>query len=320
LSSAKKEALLLAVLALAGIVAPQWLYPVFLMKVMCFAIFTCAYNLLFGYGGLLAFGHAAFFGAAAYATAQAIKVWGFSAGPGILLGVVVAAFLGVVIGWVAIRRQGLYFAMITLALAQIVYFYVARAPWAHGEDGLQNVPRGELLGLYLDDPQTLYGFVMIVFLAAFALVMRAIHSPFGQALKAVRENEPRAISLGYKVEHLKLMAFVLSAALSGLAGSMKTLVFQLASLHDVSFYTSGDVLLAVLMGGIGTLLGPVAGALALVTMQDYLALLGPWVLIVQGALFVLFTLLLRKGLVGTGAAWLRRARALWRSKAQPKAA
>ncbi|MFC3231441.1 branched-chain amino acid ABC transporter permease [Marinibaculum pumilum] len=275
------------------------LYPVFLMKALCFALFACAFNLMLGFGGLLSFGHAAFFGGAAYITAHVAKVWGLEPLLSILLGTGAAAVLGLVIGWLAIRRQGIYFAMITLALAQMVYFFALQSPFTGGEDGIQAVPRGHLLGLIdLNQPLNMYYFVLAVFLAGFALIFRVVHSPFGQALRAVRDNEPRAVSLGYRAERLKLIAFVLSAALAGMAGGTKSLVFQLASLTDVNWHMSGEVVLMTLIGGVGTLLGPVVGAFAMVMLQNYLAEFGSWVTIVQGIIFVACVLLFRRGIVG----------------------
>jgi branched-chain amino acid transport system permease protein len=289
----------LVALGLIGLVAPFFVYPLFLMKLLCFALFAAAYNLLFGYVGLLAFGHAAFFGAAAYVTGHAAKVWGLTPELAILSGVAVAAALGTVVGALAIRRQGLYFAMITLALAQIVYFYAVQAPWTHGEDGIQALPRGVLFGVFsLSDPWTLYLFVLAIFLIGFAVIYRTVNSPFGEILKAIRENEQRVISLGYDTSRIKLIAFIISAAVSGLAGGTKTLIFQLVTLSDVSWTTSGDVLLMLLIGGIGTVLGPLYGALVLVAAQDYLASFGSWVLVIQGAIFVLCVLFLRGGIAG----------------------
>jgi branched-chain amino acid transport system permease protein len=286
-------------LGLLGLAAPFFIYPLFLMKLLCFALFAAAYNLLFGYLGLLAFGHAAFFGAAAYVTGHAAKVWGLTPELAILAGTVVAAALGAVVGALAIRRQGLYFAMITLALAQIVYFYAVQAPWTHGEDGIQAIPRGNLFGLFsLDNPWTLYLFVLAVFLVGFAILYRTVNSPFGEILKAIRENEQRVISLGYNTSRIKLIAFVISAAISGLAGGTKTLIFQLVTLSDVSWTTSGDVLLMLLIGGIGTVFGPIYGAIVLVAAQDYLASFGSWVLVIQGAIFVFCVLFLRGGIAG----------------------
>src|SRR5437899_11649096 len=262
-----------AVLIGLALVAPFILYPVFLMEALCFALFACAFNLLIGYVGLLSFGHAAFFGSAGYVTAHAVKVGGLPPELGILAGVAVAAILGTVFGWLAIRRQGIYFAMITLALAQLVYFVALQVPFTHGEDGIQAVPRGRIFGVIdLDDTLTMYYFVLAVFLLGFALIVRTIHSPFGQVIKAIRENEPRAVSLGYDADRYKLLAFILSAGLSGLAGSVKSLVFQLASLTDVQWTMSGEVVPMTLVGGLGTVLGPVVGAFFLVGMQHYLAL------------------------------------------------
>lgn len=290
----------LAVFAIAGSVLPFAIYPMLGMKILMLALFALAYNLIFGYVGLLAFGHAAFYGASAYVTAHAAATWGLAPEASLLMGVAAATALGALFGWLAIRRQGLYFAMITLALAQIVYFYVVQAPWTHGEDGIQSVPRGTLFGLIdLSDTLSLYYVTLAVFLAGFALVYRIIHSPFGQTLKSIRENEARAISLGYSTDRFKLIAFTLSAMLSGVAGGMKAIIFQLASLADVFFTTSADGLLMTLIGGVGTLLGPVVGAAVVVTLQRELATLGAWVVVVQGVIFVLCVLFLRKGLIGT---------------------
>ena len=298
----------IAVLMVALVVgAPFVLYPVFVMKLLCFALFACAYNLLFGYVGLLAFGHAAFFGTSCYVTAYAAKYWGLTPELALLCGTAVATLLGVGFGWLAIRRQGLYFAMITLALAQIVYFVALQSPWTGREDGLQAVPRGMLFGLFdLRNTAALYTFVAGVFFIGFGIIYRTIHSPFGHVLKAIRENEQRVVSLGYDTDTFKLLAFTLSAALSGLAGGTKTIVFQLASLTDVLFSTSGDVVLMVLIGGIGTILGPVVGAAVLISMQVYLASFGPWVMIIQGSIFIACILGFRRGLVGTLEHWLRR--------------
>jgi branched-chain amino acid transport system permease protein len=299
----------LALLALA-LAAPFLLYPVFVMNGLCFALFACAFNLLVGYAGLLSFGHAAFFGGAAYVAAHAAKVWGLPPEAAILLGTAAAAVLGTVFGWLAIRRQGIYFAMVTLALAQMLYFYALQAPFTHGEDGIQAVPRGHLFGIVnLGAPSGLpmYYFVLAMFLIGFAIIYRAIHSPFGQVLKAIRENEPRAVSLGYKVEQYKLLAFILSATLAGLAGAVKALVFQLASLTDVDWTMSGEVILMTLVGGLGTIWGPVVGAFVVVTMENYLAELGSWVTIIQGVVFVLCVLAFRRGIVGE-IAWLLRRR------------
>ncbi len=296
----RPELAYLAALAVVGVLAPLVFYPIFLIKVLCFALFACAYNLIFGYVGLIAFGHAAFYGAAVYAAAASATFWGFPPEFAILFGVIVSALLGLVIGWLAIRRQGLYFAMITLALAQLVYFYAVQAPWTNGEDGLQGVPRGTLFGLFdLTDTDTLYAFVLVMFLIGFAAVHRVIRSPFGQVLRSIRDNEPRATSLGYDTDRFKLAAFVISAAVSGLAGGLMALTFQIAILTDVSFYISAEVLLMVLIGGVGTVLGPVVGAVVLVTMQNYMSQLGSWVLIAQGTVFVLCVMTLRKGVVGS---------------------
>ena len=287
------------VLLAAALGAPFLFYPVFVMKALCFALFASAFNLLIGYVGLASFGHAAFFGWAAYVTAYAVKSWGLDPVSGILLGTALAAAMGLVFGWLAIRRQGIYFAMITLALAQMMYFVANEVAFTGGEDGIQAVPRGTLFGLVnLDDPYAMYYFVLANFLIGFAIIWRTVNSPFGEVLKAIRENEGRAISLGYRTEHYKLLAFTLSAALSGLAGATKALVFQLASLTDVFFSTSGDVLLMTLLGGIGTLFGPAAGAVIMVSMENYLAQFGSWVTVIEGAIFVVCVLTFRRGIVG----------------------
>ncbi|MGE0310121.1 MAG: branched-chain amino acid ABC transporter permease [Lautropia sp.] len=287
---------MVAVFALAPAVG---VYPVFMMKVMCFALFACAFNLLLGFGGLLSFGHAMFFGFAGYVSAHAAKVWGVTPELAILLAVASAAVLGWVVGHLAIRRQGIYFAMITLALAQMVYFFSLQAPFTGGEDGIQAVPRGQLLGFVdLSQPLAMYVFVLVVFLAGFLLVYRIIHSPFGQVLKSIRENEPRAVSLGYDAARFKHRAFVLSAGLAGLAGGTKALVFQLASLTDVHWSMSGEVVLMTLVGGMGTIFGPVVGAAVIVTMQNYLAQLGEWVSVIQGVIFVACVLVFRRGIIG----------------------
>ncbi|MCZ2088437.1 MAG: branched-chain amino acid ABC transporter permease [Burkholderiales bacterium] len=274
-------------------------YPVFMMKVMCFALFACAFNLLLGYGGLLSFGHAMFLGSAGYVSAHAAKVWGLTPELAIALGASCAGALGWVAGRLAIRRQGIYFAMITLALAQLVFFFSLQAPFTGGEDGIRAVPRGKLLGLIdLANPAAMYPFVLAIFLGGFLLIYRIVHSPFGQVLKAIRENEARAISLGYDADRFKHRAFVLSATLAGLAGATKAIVFQLASLTDVHWSMSGEVVLMTLVGGMGTLFGPVVGAAVIVSMQNYLAQLGAWVTVVQGAIFVLCVLLFRRGIIG----------------------
>src|SRR5207249_2201051 len=280
------------------VLAPFFVYPIFLMEALCFALFACAFNLLIGYVGLLSFGHAAFFGSAAYITAHTVKVWGLPPELGILVGVAVAAILGTVFGWLAIRRQGIYFAMITLALAQMVYFVALQARFTGGEDGIQAVPRGTLFGVVdLSDTLSMYYFVVAVFLIGFAVVVRTVHSPFGQVIKAIRENEPRAVSLGYDAERYKLLAFVLSATLAGLAGATKAIVFQLASLTDVHWTMSGEVVLMTLLGGMGTVFGPVVGALVIVGLQNYLAPLGQWVTVITGLIFVVCVLAFRRGIV-----------------------
>ena len=289
-----------AVIMLAVLlIAPHLLYPVFLMKVLCFALFACAFNLLLGYVGLLSFGHAAFFGSAGYVTAHAVKAFNFDPILGILLGVAVSSLLGLVIGWLAIRRSGIYFAMITLGFAQVVYFLSLQMEFTGGEDGIQGVPRGTLFGLVdLKDTMSMYYFVLVIFLFGFWMVYRTINSPFGQVLKAIRENEPRARSLGYDTDRFKLMVFVISAALSGMAGGTKSLVFQLASLTDVNWHMSGEVVLMTLLGGMGTVLGPAVGALLVVTLNNYLASFGSWVTIIIGAIFVSCVLAFRRGIVG----------------------
>jgi branched-chain amino acid transport system permease protein len=287
-------------------VGPFVVYPVFLMKALCFALFACAFNLLIGYGGLASFGHALFFGWASYVTAYTAKAWGWPPELALVAGTATAALLGVVAGGLAIRRQGIYFAMITLALSQMMYFFALEAKFTGGEDGIQGVPRGRLFGLFdLSHEMTMYVFVLVVFLAGFLLIYRIINSPFGEVLKAIRENEPRTISLGYKTERYKLVAFVLSATLSGLAGGLNSLVFQLASLTDVHWTMSGDVLLMTLLGGLGTVFGPVVGAFIVIAMQNYLAPFGQWVLVIQGAIFVACVLLFRRGIVGEIAQLLR---------------
>jgi branched-chain amino acid transport system permease protein len=289
-----------ALVVLAALLAvPFVLYPVFLMKVLCFALFACAFNLLIGFGGLLSFGHAAFFGSAAYVTAHAVKEWGWSPELGILLGTLAAVVLGLVFGLIAIRRQGIYFAMITLALSQMVFFLALQLPFTHGEDGIQGVPRGLLFGLFdLSQPLTMYYAVLAIFVAGFALIWRTVHSPFGQVLKAIRENEPRAVSLGYRTDRYKLVAFVLSASLAGLAGGTKALVFQLASLTDVTWQMSGEVVLMTLLGGMGMLFGPVVGAGLVVTLESYLASTSLPVPVVIGCIFVVCVLLFRRGIIG----------------------
>ena len=288
-------AVMIAFFALAPLVA----YPVFLMKVMCFALFACAFNLLIGYGGLLSFGHAMFLGTAGYACAYSAKEWGLTPELAILLGTLASAALGAIVGALAIRRQGIYFAMITLALAQMMYFFYLQAPFTGGEDGIQAVPRGKLFGVpELDSVWAMYSLVFTVFVGGFLLIHRTVHSPFGQVLKAIRENEPRALSLGYDVNRYKLLAYVLSATLAGLAGATKVLVFELASLTDVHWTMSGEVVLMVLLGGLGTVFGPVVGALIIISMENYLAQIGSWVTVVQGVIFVICVLTFRRGVIG----------------------
>jgi len=289
------------------VLAPFFVYPVFLMKALCFALFACAFNLLIGYVGLLSFGHAVFLGGAGYGSAHAAKVWGFPPEAAILFGTLVAAALGVIIGALTIRSRGIYFANITLAFAQMIYFFSVQAKFTGGEDGIQSVPRGVFLGLLdLRRPLTMYFVVLAIFLLGFLIVYRAIHSPFGQVLKAIRENEPRATSLGYRAEHYKLIVFALSATLSGLAGATKAIVFQLASLTDVHWTMSGEVVLMTLLGGLGTVFGPVVGAFIMIGLENYLATLGAWVTIVQGVIFVVCVLIFRRGVVGELGRLLRR--------------
>lgn len=292
------------------LLAPWLIYPVFVMKLLCFALLAGSLNLMIGYVGLLSFGHAMFFGSAAYAAAHAMKVWAWGPATGVLFGVAVAALLGATTGLLAIRRAGIAFSMITLACAQLVYFIALRSPFTGGEDGIQNVPRGKLLGLLdLSSNMVLYYVVMVVVVAAFWLIWRIVHSPFGQVLTAIRDNEPRAISLGYRVNRYKLLAFTLSAALAGLAGALKTVVFQLATLVDVGWGTSGEALLMGIVGGLQTMVGPVVGAIVAVTMQSSLSNFAEYLLILQGLVFVVVVLVFRRGIVGEVNAWLaRRAR------------
>jgi branched-chain amino acid transport system permease protein len=302
----QSEVIAFVVMAVALVIAPAFAYPVFLMKALCFALFACAFNLLIGYVGLLSFGHALFFGWASYVGAHAAKVWGLPPELAIVSGAAAAGALGLIVGALAIRRQGIYFAMITLALAQMMFFFAVQAPFTHGEDGIQAVPRGKLLGFIdLADQTNMYFTVLIIFLGCFLLIYRIINSPFGEVLKAIRENEARAISLGYKTERYKLVAFVLSATFAGVAGATKALVFQLASLTDVDWPMSGEVILMTLVGGLGTLFGPVAGAFFVVTLENYLTTIGQWVFVVQGAIFVGCVLLLRRGIIGELARVLR---------------
>ncbi len=298
-------------LIVAGVLAPHLgVYPTFLMKCWCLALFACAFNLLLGYTGLLSFGHAAFIGAAGYIAGYSIKAWGLSPELGILAGTAFAGVLGYLFGSLAIRRAGIYFAMITLALAQMLYFVWLQMKFTGGEDGLQGVPRGKLFGVIdLADTLNLYYFVFAIFIVGFLLIYRTIHSPFGQVLKSIRENEPRAISLGYDVDKYKLLAFVLSAALAGLAGATKTVVFQLASLTDAHWHTSGEVVLMTLLGGLGTVFGPVVGAFVVVGLQNQLAdKVGSWVQVIMGAIFVVCVLAFRRGIVGEWMALFSRKR------------
>ena len=297
---------LLILIALVAILPFVGIYPVFLMKVLCFALFACAFNLLIGYVGLMSFGHAAFFGMGSYVTAWVAKNWGFTPELAILMGGVTGAALGVLFGWLAIRRQGIYFAMITLALAQMNYFFCLQAPFTGGEDGIQQVPRGNLFGVIsLRPDMAMYAVVAAVFLIFFLLIHRTVHSPFGQVLKAIRENEPRATSLGYRTDDYKLIAFVLSCFIAGIAGGTKSLVFGIATLTDVNVGTSGDIVLMTLLGGLGTVFGPVAGAAVVQTLEQYLAQAGSWVTVIQGLIFVVCVLAFRRGIVGELAAKLR---------------
>jgi len=297
----RRSGLYLALIAI-GLVAPFLAYPVFLMKVLCFALFACAFNLLLGYAGLLSFGHAAFLATGGYITGFMLASYpGLTPELGILIGTVASMALGFIFGLLAIRRQGIYFAMVTLALAQMVYFIFIQAPFTGGEDGLHGIPRGELFGLIsLSDNLNMYYFVLAIFLVGFGIIQRAVHSPFGQVLKAIRENEPRAVSLGYNVDGYKLVAFVLSATLTGLAGATKTVVFQLASLTDAHWHMSGEVILMTLLGGVGTLFGPLVGGGIVVSLQTQLAQspLGNWVSVILGVIFVICVLSFRSGIVG----------------------
>jgi branched-chain amino acid transport system permease protein len=294
------------VMVAALVVAPFVTYPLFLMQAMCFALFAGAFNLLIGYVGLLSFGHALYFGWASYLSAHAAKVWGFPPELAILTGTATAALFGLVAGSLAIRRQGIYFAMVTLALAQMMYFVALQAKFTGGEDGIQAVPRGYMFGLIdLRNEMAMYTVVLVIFLAGFMFIYRIIHSPFGEVLKAIRENETRAISLGYKTDRYKLVAFILSATLAGAAGATKAIVLQLASLTDVNWPMSGEVVLMTLVGGLGTIFGPMVGAFVILVMQFKLAPIGEWVLVIQGVIFVACVLLFRRGVVGEVANKLR---------------
>ena len=296
-----------ALLLIVGLAAPFCVYPVFAMNVLCLALFASAFNLLLGYSGLLSFGHAAFLGAAGYVTLQTMKAWGLPIELAILAGTAAALLLGLLFGTLAIRRSGIYFAMITLGFAQMVYFLVLQMPWTGGEDGLQGVARGKLLGIVsLQGNLAMYYFVYAVFLAGFWIIHRTIHSPFGNVLRAIHENEPRAISLGYDVDRYKLLAFVISAGLSGLAGSMKALVFQSATLSDVHWHRSGTVVLMTLLGGMGTPIGPSVGALLVAALENYLASYGSWVAVLTGGVFIICVLAFRRGIVGEIRALVKR--------------
>ena len=295
----KEQGIAFLLLLALIVVCPFVLYPVFLMNVLCFALLATAFNLLIGYVGLMSFGHAAYFGMGAYVSAYAAKYWGLTPEVCVLLGGVTGGLLGVVFGWLAIRRQGIYFAMITLALAQMNYFFCLQAPFTHGEDGIQQVPRGAVFGVFsLNSDWAMYIFIAVIFLVFFLLLHRVVYSPFGQVLKAIRENEPRATSLGYRTDDYKLIAFILSCFIAGIAGGAKALVFGIATLTDVNFDTSGEIVLMTLVGGMGTIFGPGVGALILKGMENYLAGIGSWVTVVQGCIFVVCVLAFRRGIIG----------------------
>src|ERR1700756_5716543 len=304
----RDEMIVFAVMALA-LAAVPWtgIYPFFVMQALCFALLACAFNLLIGYGGLLSFGHAMFLGTSGYATAHALKVWGLTPELGIVIGTAAAAVLGVITGYISIRRQGIYFSMITLALSQLLYFVYLQTPFTHGEDGIQGIPQGHLFWIFdLSNPTVLYYVVLAGFLAGFLLIYRTINSPFGEVLKAIRENEPRAVSLGYKTDQYKLVAYILSGTLAGFAGSLKVFVAQNASLTDVHWTMSGEIVLMTLVGGLGTVFGPVFGAFVIVAMQQYLSGLGQWVTVIQGGVFVVCVLTFRRGVIGEIAHYLKR--------------
>jgi branched-chain amino acid transport system permease protein len=306
---AVRDEMIVFVLMAVALAAVPWtgIYPFFVMQALCFALLACAFNLLVGYGGLLSFGHAMFLGTAGYCTAHALKVWGLTPELGIVVGTAAAALLGVVTGFISIRRQGIYFSMITLALSQLLYFIYLQTPFTHGEDGIQGIPQGRLFGFIdLSKPTTLYYVVLVGFLAGFLLIFRTINSPFGEVLKSIRENEQRAISLGYKTDHYKLLAYILSGTLAGFAGSLKVFVAQNASLTDVHWTMSGEIVLMTLVGGLGTVFGPVVGAFVIVAMQQYLAGFGQWVQVIQGCIFVACVLLFRRGVIGELAHHLKR--------------
>jgi branched-chain amino acid transport system permease protein len=295
-----------AIAALLVVVPLTGIYPFFVMQALCFALLACSFNLLIGYGGLLSFGHAMFLGTSGYVTAHALKVWGLSPELAVVVGTAGAAALGLVAGTIAIRRQGIYFSMITLALSQLLYFIYLQAPFTHGEDGIQAIPLGHLFGIFdLAKPLVLYYVIVVGFLGGFLLVLRTINSPFGEVLKSIRENEQRAISLGYKTDHYKLLAFVLSGTLAGFGGTLKVFVAQNASLTDVHWSMSGEIVLMTLVGGLGTVFGPVVGAFVIIAMQQYLAGFGQWVTVIQGAIFVICVLTFRRGLVGEIASYFK---------------
>src|ERR1700684_4336795 len=304
----RDEMILFAVMAVVLAAVPfTGLYPFFVMQALCFALLACAFNLLIGYGGLLSFGHAMFLGTAGYCSAHALKVWGLSPELGILAGTAASGGLAVITAVVAIRRQGIYFAMITLALSQLLYFIYLQVPFTHGEDGIQGIPQGYLFGIFnLANSTVLYYVVLAGFLFGFLLIFRTINSPFGEVLKSIRENEQRAISLGYKTDHYKLLAFILSGTLAGLAGALKVFVAQNASLTDVHWSMSGEIVLMTLVGGLGTIFGPVVGAFIIVGMQQYLSGLGQWVTVIQGTVFVVCVLTFRRGIIGEIAYYFRR--------------
>ncbi|WNV10442.1 branched-chain amino acid ABC transporter permease [Tardiphaga sp. 709] len=304
----KDEMVAFAIMTALLLVVPlTGVYPFFVMQALCFALLACAFNLLIGYGGLLSFGHAMFLGTAGYCTAHALKVWGLTPELGIVVGVVAAAALSVITGLIAIRRQGIYFAMITLALSQLLYFVYLQTPFTHGEDGIQGIPQGILFGLFnLSKPITLYYVILAGFTLGFLIIYRAINSPFGEVLKAIRENEPRAVSLGYKTDQYKLLAYILSGTLAGFAGALKVFVAQNASLTDVHWSMSGEIVLITLVGGLGTLFGPVVGAFVIIAMQQYLAGFGQWVTVIQGVIFVVCVLTFRRGVIGEIAHYFKR--------------
>lgn len=291
--------ILFIIMLVAGLTAPLYAYPVFIMDLLCFALFACAFNLLLGYAGLLSFGHAAFFGGAAYITGYVTKEWGFTPLLGIIAGAGFAMVLGAAFGFLAIRRQGIYFAMVTLALAQIIYFMALQMPFTGGENGLQGIPRGQLFGFIdLNSSLAMYYFVFAIFLIGFGIIYRTINSPFGEVLQAIRENESRALSLGYDVDHFKLLAFVISATLAGLAGATKAIIFQFASLTSAHWQTSGEVILMTLVGGLGTIFGPVVGAITVGALSHELSAYGSWVQVILGTIFVICVMVFRRGIIG----------------------